>query len=189
MTDSSDDPRLIEECLGGRKEAFADLVRKYQDRLYNTLVRLVGNPEDARDLVQEAFIQAYRSLDRFQGSSAFYTWLYRIAVNGSMSLKRRQRATVSIPTGRDASGMEPADDVSRSDPSGRLEQDERHRQVRAALESLPRDYRVVLVLKEIEGQKYEAIAQTLGCPIGTVRSRLHRARLELSKRLRHLMDE
>lgn len=189
MSQSAEDLRLIQECLEGRTEAFAALVRKYQDRLYNTLYRIVGNAEDARDLVQDAFLQAYRALDRFHGESAFYTWLYRIAVNAAISAKRRQRVVVSLQTARDAAGLEPADDLGRSDPSGRMEQDERVRQVREALDTLPDEYRTVLVLKEIDGQKYEAIAQILNCPIGTVRSRLHRARLELRDRLKHLMDE
>ena len=189
MNESAEDPRLIEECLKGRSEAFGALVRKYQDRLYNTLYRVVGNAEDARDLVQDAFVQAYRSLHRFQGESAFYTWLYRIAINAAISLKRRHRVTVPIDAGREGPGYEPAEDPTRSDPSERMEQDDRDRQVREALDSLPAEYRAVLVLKDIDGQKYEAIAQILDCPIGTVRSRLHRARLELRERLKHLMEE
>ena len=189
MSESAEDPRLIQECLEGHTEAFAALVRKYQDRLYNTLFRIVGNAEDARDLVQDAFVHAYRSLDRFHGESAFYTWLYRIAVNAAISLKRRTRVTVPIDAGGNGPGYEPVEDTTRSDPSERLEQDERDRQVREALDSLPADYRAVLVLKDIDGQRYEAIAQILGCPIGTVRSRLHRARLELRDRLKHLMED
>jgi len=189
VTDTAEDSRLIEECLKGRAEAFADLVRKYQDRLYNTVYRIVGNAEDARDLVQDSFVQAYRSLDRFHGDAAFYTWLYRIAVNAAISHKRRHRVTVPFDSGREQGGFEPADDSANSEPSGRMEQDERDRQVREALDGLPAEYRAVLVLKEIDGQKYEAIAQALNCPIGTVRSRLHRARLELRDRLKHLMEE
>jgi RNA polymerase sigma-70 factor (ECF subfamily) len=189
VTDSAEDTRLIGECLRGDTESFAVLVRKYQDRLHNVVFRVVGNAEDARDLVQDVFVQAYRSLDRFHGDSAFFTWLYRIAVNAAISHKRRERVMVSYEAARDATGFEPAEDTSQTDPSGPLEQDDRVRQVRAALDSLPADYRAVLVLKEIDGQKYEAIAQILNCPIGTVRSRLHRARMELRDRLRHMMLE
>jgi len=189
VSESAEDSRLIQECLQGRAEAYAELVRKYQDRLYNTVHRLVGNAEDARDLVQDAFIQAYRSLDRFHGDSAFYTWLYRIAVNAAISHKRRHRVMVSFDAGGQGSSFEPADDALQSDPSGRMEQDDRDRQVREALDGLPSEYRAVLVMKEIDGYKYETIAQMLDCPIGTVRSRLHRARLELRERLRHLMEE
>ena len=189
MSESAEDSRLIQECLNGRAEAYAALVRKYQDRLYNTVFRMVSNSEDARDLVQDAFVQAYRSLDRFHGDAAFYTWLYRIAVNAAISHKRRQKVMVSFEaSGRDSS-FDPADDTLQSDPSNRLEQDDRDRQVREALDGLPSEYRAVLVMKEIDGQKYETIAQMLNCPIGTVRSRLHRARLELRERLKHLMEE
>src|SRR5712691_5272473 len=87
VSNSAEDPKLIQECIKGRPEAFAILVRKYQDRLYNVLYRMVGNAEDARDLAQDAFVQAFRSLDRFQGNAAFYTWLYRIAVNAAISVK------------------------------------------------------------------------------------------------------
>lgn len=187
--DPDEDPRLIRQCLDGHADAFAVLVRKYQDRLYNTVLRLVGNTEDARDTVQDVFVQAYRSLGRFQGQSAFYTWLYRIAVNAAISLKRRQRVTVPIDTGRHAGGLEPADDPERSDPAARLKQQEVKQQVHEALASLPEEFRAVLVLKEIEGQKYETIAQILDCPIGTVRSRLHRARIELRERLKDVMEE
>ena len=189
MSESAEDPRLIEECLQGRSEAFATLVRKYQDRLYNTLYRMVGNAEDARDLVQDAFVHAYCALHRFQGESAFYTWLYRIAINAAISLKRRRRVTVPLDAGGNGPGYEPPEDTTRSDPGERMQQEDRDRQVREALESLPPDYRAVLVLKDIDGQRYEAIAQILDCPIGTVRSRLHRARLELRERLKHLMEE
>jgi RNA polymerase sigma-70 factor (ECF subfamily) len=189
VTESAEDSRLIQECLRGRAEAYGELVRKHQDRLYNTVIRLVENAEDARDLVQDAFIQAYRSLDRFHGDSAFYTWLYRIAVNAAISHKRRHRVMVSLEADHHGASFEPADDDVQSDPTGRMEQDDRDRQVREALDGLPAEYRTVLVMKEIDGHKYETIAQMLDCPIGTVRSRLHRARLELRERLRHLMEE
>jgi len=189
VSDSAEDSRLIQECLRGHAEAYATLVRKYQDRLYNTVYRLVGHAEDARDLVQDAFVQAYRSLDRFHGDSAFYTWLYRIALNAAISHKRRHRVMVSFEAGGQSSSFDPADDTDQTDPSGRMEQDDRDRQVREAIDGLPNEYRAVLVMKEIDGHKYETIAQMLNCPIGTVRSRLHRARLELRDRLKHLMEE
>ena len=189
MIDSAEDTKLIAESLKGHAEAFAMLVRKYQDRLFNMLYRLVGHADDARDLVQDSFVQAYRSLDRFHGDAAFYTWLYRIAVNTAISYKRRRRVTVPFDPGRDANGFDPADESVQSEPSDRMEQEERDRQVRDAIGTLPPEYRAVLGLKEIDGQKYEAIAQILNCPIGTVRSRLHRARLELRERLKHLMDD
>ena len=97
---SADDHRLIAECLQGDTAAFGVLVRRYQDRLYNTVYRLVDNAEDAHDVVQEAFLNAYQSLDSFKGDSLFFTWLYRIAVNTAISLKRKQRVVVSIDAGR-----------------------------------------------------------------------------------------
>jgi RNA polymerase sigma-70 factor (ECF subfamily) len=175
--------------LRGRSEAYASLVRKYQDRLYNMVFRITGNAEDARDLVQDAFVQAYRSLDRFQGESAFYTWLYRIAANAAISHKRRQKVMASLESGSRGLSFDPTDEAAQTDPSGRMDQDDRDRQVREALEGLPSEYRVVLVMKDIDGHKYETIASLLNCPIGTVRSRLHRARLELRDRLKHLMEE
>jgi len=189
VSDSAEDSRLIRECLDGHAEAYGVLVSKYQDRLYNTVFRVVGNAEDARDLVQDVFVQAYRSLEKFQGQSALYTWLYRIAINAAISHKRRQRIMVPIDSGRRDANYEPADDPIQSDPSGRLEQDDRDRQVREALDGLSAEYRTVLVMKDIDGHKYETIAEMLNCPIGTVRSRLHRARMELRERLRHLMEE
>jgi RNA polymerase sigma-70 factor (ECF subfamily) len=189
VIDSAEDSRLIQDCLKGSSDANAALVRKYQDRLYNTVLRVTGHAEDARDLVQDAFVQAYRALDRFQGDSAFYTWLYRIAVNTAISHKRRYRAMASIEGNTRGASFDPADDAVQSDPSGRMEQDDRDRQVREAIDGLPFEYRTVLVMKEIDGHKYETIAHMLNCPIGTVRSRLHRARLELRDRLRHLMED
>lgn len=183
---STDDNALIQECLSGRTEAFGALVRKYQDRLYNTLVHVVGNVDDARDAVQDAFIQAYRSLGRFQGNCAFYTWLYRIAINAAISTKRRTRVTVPFDDGRRDLHLDPADDVERTRPELSMEQVETQQQVRMALDSLPADFRAILILKEFEGHRYEVIAEMLNCPVGTVKSRLHRARLELRERLRHL---
>jgi len=189
VTESAEDSRLIQECLRGHSEAYAVIVRKYQDRLYNTVYRITSSAEDARDLVQDAFIQAYRNLERFQGDSSFYTWIYRIAVNAAISHKRRQKVTVSFEFGPRGGAFDPADEATRSDPSDRLEQYDRDRQVREAIEGLPAEYRAVLVMKEIDGHRYETIAHMLNCPIGTVRSRLHRARLELRERLRHLMED
>ena len=177
---SADDHWLIAECLRGDTAAFGVLVRRYQDRLYNTVYRLVGNAEDACDVVQEAFLNAYQSLGSFKGDSLFFTWLYRIAVNTAISLKRKQRAVVSIDAGRNGEpSIEPPDPSDLSRPGHALEQAEQERRVRRALSRLSPEHRAVLVMKDMEGQKYEMIAEILQVPIGTVRSRLHRARLEL----------
>jgi RNA polymerase sigma-70 factor (ECF subfamily) len=176
----SDDPRLIAECLKGDSAAFGELVRRYQERLYHTAFRLVDNAEDALDVVQEAFLSAYQSLGSFKGDSLFFTWLYRIAVNTAISLKRKKKAVVRIDGGRNGELLaEPPDPSDLSRPGHALEQEEQERRIKQALARLSPEHRAVLVMKDMEGQKYEAIAEALGVPIGTVRSRLHRARLEL----------
>ncbi len=176
----SDDHRLIAECLKGDSAAFGELVRRYQERLYHTAFRLVDNAEDALDVVQEAFLSAYQSLGSFKGDSLFFTWLYRIAVNTAISLKRKKKAVVRIDGGRNGELLaEPPDPSDLSRPGHALEQEEQERRIKKALARLSPEHRAVLVMKDMEGQKYEAIAEALGVPIGTVRSRLHRARLEL----------
>jgi RNA polymerase sigma-70 factor (ECF subfamily) len=179
-TVSADDQRLIAECLRGDTAAFGELVRRYQDRLYNTVYRLVDNAEDAQDVVQDAFLNAYQALGHFKGDSLFFTWLYRIAVNTAISLKRKQRVVVSMDLGRDAGGVaEPADTSDLSRPGHALEQAEQERRIQEALNRLSPEHRAVLIMKDMEGQKYETMAEVLQVPIGTVRSRLHRARVEL----------
>jgi RNA polymerase sigma-70 factor (ECF subfamily) len=172
-----DDAQLIESTLAGKSAAFGQLVLKYQDRLYNTLVHLLGNAEDALDVAQEAFVQAFVKLDTFQQTSAFYTWLYRIAFNVAASHFRKKRPVASTDQRREAVGLEPID--GDDGPSKQLEREEQVRQVRQAITSLAEEYRVVVVLREIDGCSYEAIAEVLDVPVGTVRSRLHRARLQL----------
>ncbi|HWB11719.1 MAG TPA: sigma-70 family RNA polymerase sigma factor [Pirellulales bacterium] len=178
-----DDTQLIESALAGNSAAFGELVRKYQDRLYNTMVHLVGSTEDAKDVVQDAFVKAFVKLGSFQRSSAFYTWLYRIAFNTAMSRQRRRRETRSID---DDCGHDPTDPAAV--PAERLEQEELAAQVRRALETLSEEHRTVLVLRDIDGCEYEAIAEILEVPLGTVRSRLHRARLQLRDQLKKVLQ-
>ncbi|HXG10355.1 MAG TPA: sigma-70 family RNA polymerase sigma factor [Gemmataceae bacterium] len=181
---SADSHWLIDECLKGDTAAFGELVRRYQDRLYNTVYRLVDNAEDAQDVVQDAFLSAYQSLGSFKGDSRFFTWLYRIAINTAISLKRRQRAGLSLDAGRNGEGgVEPLDVSESSRPGHALEQAEEERRIQAALNRLSPEHRAVLILKDIEGQKYETMAEILQVPIGTIRSRLHRARAELRELL------
>jgi RNA polymerase sigma-70 factor (ECF subfamily) len=182
-----DDARLIEDALGGATSAFDELVLKYQDRLFNTIAHVVGSPHEAGDVVQEAFVQAFVKLDTFHHSSAFYTWLYRIAFNIAVSRQRRHKPIASVEQTRELTGEEP---LGHGDgPSRRLEQQERVAQVRAALGRLTDEHRTVLVLREIDGCAYEAIAELLEVPVGTVRSRLHRARLELREQLKQVLQE
>jgi RNA polymerase sigma-70 factor (ECF subfamily) len=159
-------------------------VRRYQERLYNTVFRLVDNAEDAHDVVQEAFLNAYQSLDSFKHDSRFFTWLYRIAINTAISLKRKQRSSLSIEAGRNGEGgVEPLDGSAFSRPGYALEQAEEERRIQSALNRLSPEHQAVLILKDIDGQKYEQMAKILQVPIGTIRSRLHRARAELRELL------
>jgi RNA polymerase sigma-70 factor (ECF subfamily) len=181
---SADDLRLIRACLDGDTAAFGILVRRHQDRLYHTVYRLVENAEDAQDVVQEAFLHAYQSLDSFKGDSLFFTWLYRIAVNTAISLRRKRRVVLSIDAGRNGEpGVEPMDPSEVTQPGHDLEQQEQELRIQRALARLSPEHRAVLVMKDMEGQKYETMAEVLQVPIGTIRSRLHRARLELRELL------
>lgn len=184
---SEDDLSLIDQCLEGQSAAFGELVRKYQDRLYNTMVHVVGSAEEARDVVQEAFVQAFVKLESFQRNAAFYTWLYRIAFNTAISRRRKRKPTVSVEQGREEGGLEPCDPGEA--PEGRIEQKERVAQVQAGLAALSEEHRTVLVLKEMEGYRYEEIAEILDVPVGTVRSRLFRARAQLRDQLKEVLQE
>lgn len=181
----NDDSQLIDQTLQGHPAAFGQLVHKYQDRLYNSLAHAMGHAEDARDVVQDAFVQAFVKLETFRHGSAFYTWLYRIAFNLAATRQRRKRPASSIEQARAAGGNEPVD--PGDGPSQGLEQEERRRQVQAAIAQLSDEFRTVLVLREIDGCCYEAIAEMLDLPVGTVRSRLHRARLQLRDQLKEVM--
>jgi RNA polymerase sigma-70 factor (ECF subfamily) len=183
----NEDTQLIDETLAGNSAAFEQLVRRYQDRLFNTMVHVVDNAEEAQDVVQEAFVQAFVKLETFQRCSAFYTWLYRIAFNTAISRRRRHKPTVSVERSRELSGCEPID--RHGAPHERLEQQERVRLVQAALSSLTEDHRMILVLREMEGCAYETISEMLDVPVGTVRSRLFRARMQLREQLKDFLQE
>jgi RNA polymerase sigma-70 factor (ECF subfamily) len=188
---SPEDQQLIETCLTGDSSAFGELVVRYQDRLYGSVLMMVSSPEDARDLTQEAFVHAFRRLDSFRGNSAFYTWLFRIAINATISFRRKmaRRKMVSIEKAREVIGEEPRDGRVDTPPSSRMESQEQQRLVRAALGELSEEFRTAIVLTEIEGMSYEDAAEVIGCPIGTVRSRIHRARNELREKLRLLLKD
>jgi RNA polymerase sigma-70 factor (ECF subfamily) len=182
-----DDAQLIDESLQGDSAAFGHLVSRYQDRLYNSLVYAVGSPDLASDALQDALVQAYLKLATFQRTSGFYTWLYRIAFNMAASHRRRQRPAVSVDRVREELGEEPVDQGAA--PSGRLEQQERADQVRDALARISEEHRAILILREVDGCAYEEIAEALDLPVGTIRSRLHRARMHLREQLKDLMQE
>jgi RNA polymerase sigma-70 factor (ECF subfamily) len=190
MSGSTDDQGLIDACRAGETEAYGELVRRYQDRLYPTVLRLTGCAEDAHDLLQETFLRAYEKLGRFHGDSSFYTWVYRIAVNLALSGRRRRRPVSRLGLGGrgDDHPAAPPADPRECDPSLPLERAERDRMIQDALNALAPDHRTVVVMKEFDGLRYEEIAAMLKIPVGTVRSRLHRARCELRERLHVLVD-
>jgi RNA polymerase sigma-70 factor (ECF subfamily) len=177
----SDDASLIAATLAGDNAAFGRLVRLYQDRLYNSLLRITGSAEDAGDIVQDAFVQAYQKLGSFRGASTFYTWLYRIAFNLAMSHARRERKMASLDGMKASRGSEPVD--GQPAPESSIERREQVEMVHAALAELSADFRTILVLREIDGCRYDEIAEILDLPVGTVRSRLFRARLQLRDQL------
>ncbi len=180
----SDDLRLIESTLAGNREAFGELVLRHQDRLFGTLVHMLGSMHDARDIAQEAFLSAYEKLGSFRQESSFYAWLFRIAYNAAASSRRRLRGKrVSLDDQRDRTGDELSDVHPGADPASHLQSEESQQLVREALAELPSEYRDAIVLKEMEGLPYEEIAVLLDCPIGTVRSRIHRARQLLREKL------
>lgn len=188
MFGRQDDQSLIDACRAGNTEAFGVLVSRYQDRLYPTVFRLTGCADEARDLLQDAFLRAFQNLPRFHGDSSFYTWIYRIAVNLALSGRRRRRPVLRLHLDTDGAGFDSGEyDLADSDPSAPLERAERDRLVQEALSALAPDHRAVVVMKEFDGLHYDEIAETLGVPVGTVRSRLHRARCELRERLRGLV--
>jgi RNA polymerase sigma-70 factor, ECF subfamily len=182
----ADEARLIATSRCGNAEAYGALVRKYQHRLCSALMPICGSSADAQDAAQEAFLRAYLKLDSFTGASAFYTWLYRIAVNVAISEHRRRR--FPPPGGRlSTSGQEPTDRAEAVDEN--LLRIERAAQVQRALARLSDEHRTILVLREIESLDYDQIAEVLELPVGTVRSRLHRARMQLRQELLTVMGE
>ena len=181
------DQELIEATRRGDSAAFGCLVRRYQDRLLTALFQVSGSRDEAEDVVQEAFVTAYLKLTSFAGGSSFYTWLYRIAFNTAISRRRKRRGESSIEHTRDLVGSEPADACEAAED--RLLRQERAGQVRRALARLPDEFRSVLVLREMEGCDYDTIARILELPVGTVRSRLHRARLQLKEQLLAVLED
>ena len=183
------DQQLLELCRDGDDAAFGVLVERHQDRLFHSLVSMLKSREDAVDIVQEAFFQAHRKLDTFRGDSAFYTWLYRIATNRALSFLRKQKQKpTSIEGLNETSGFDPPAPDDHSQPLKMVLREEHRQLVRETLDELSDDYRVVLVMKEFEGLRYDEIAELTENPIGTVRSRIHRGRIELADRLKRKLE-
>jgi len=165
---------LVTRSQQGDRDAFGRLVRRYEERLFNSLLRIVASRGDAEDLVQDAFVQAYLNLAAFRGHCSFYTWLYRIALNLAYSNARRRRVRKALERAREVNEDIPAH--ATASPSARLERAEESEQIRRALAALSDEHRALLVLRGIEGFDYQTIAEVMHLNPGTVRSRLHRAR-------------
>jgi len=195
MTDADADALLIERIKRGDMRAFEMLVVKYQRRIERLIARMVRDSDLVADIAQETFIRAYRAIPQFRGESAFYTWLYRIAVNTAkkalVELKRDPLVTESALAGRDSDDETSRVENELSDgatPDAMLASKEIAATVNAAIEALSDDLRQAITLREIEGLSYEEIAEVMKCPIGTVRSRIFRAREAIAERLRPLLD-
>jgi RNA polymerase sigma-70 factor (ECF subfamily) len=180
------DRDLVSACQRGVADAFNELVRRHQDRLYTAITRFCGNAEDACDIVQRAFINAFRKIADFQNDCAFFTWMYRIAFNQAVSFKRENRRPMASLDGTREEG--PCLEASEiRPPEERLETEETQKKVQQALEKLDESDRQIILLKDLQGHSYDEIAEVLQIPKGTVRSRLHRARLELKEKLKSFM--
>jgi RNA polymerase sigma-70 factor (ECF subfamily) len=192
MSERDVDRQLVERAQRGDKHAFELLVAKYQRKLGRLLARFIRDPAEVEDVTQEAFIKAYRALPGFRGESAFYTWLYRIGINTAknylMALGRRAPTSTEVEAG-EAEGFEDGEQLRDiNTPESVLLSTEIARTVNATIEGLPEELRTAIQLREIEGMSYEDIARIMDCPIGTVRSRIFRAREAIAERLRPLLD-
>lgn len=180
------DRELVARCQLGEADAFNELVSRHQDRVYAAVTRFCGNGEDAADVVQRAFINAYRKISEFKGDAAFSTWIYRIAFNQAISFRRENRRPAVSIHGKGEDGLiaEPADERA---PGESMESEETQKKVREALDRLDEQDRQIIILKDLQGQSYDEIAAILQVPKGTVRSRLHRARMELKEKLKPIL--
>ena len=191
MGERSIDQALVEQVQRGDKQAFDVLVLKYQNKIIQLVNRYVHDTDEARDVAQEAFIKAYRAIGRFRGDSAFYTWLYRIAINTAKNylVASGRRPPRSDIDAQDAEQYEGASGLREyGTPERLLMRDEIQAAIAEAINALPDDLRTAITLRELEGLSYEEIAQTMECPIGTVRSRIFRARDAIDTRLKPLLD-
>ena len=192
MSDREVDQQLVERAQRGDKQAFELLVSKYQRKLARLLSRFIRDATEVEDVTQEAFIKAYRALPTFRGDSAFYTWLYRIGINTAknylVAMGRRAPTTTEIDS-EEAEGFEDGDQLrDLNTPENEMMSRQVAETVNQTLESLPEELRSAITLREIEGLSYEDIANIMNCPIGTVRSRIFRAREAIAAKLRPLLD-
>ncbi len=185
------DARLVERVQRGDKRAFDLLMGKYQHRIQVLVARYLRDPDDVQDVTQEAFVKAYRALPKFRAESQFYTWLYRIAINTAKNflVARSRRPPASDVDSAEAeyyAGGEVLQEIET--PENRLAGDELQRVVFAAIEELPEDLRTAVTLREFDGMSYEDIAAVMDCPVGTVRSRIFRAREAIDSRVRPMLE-
>lgn len=191
MDEQLTDHELVRKVQAGDKKAFDLLVLKYQQRVINLISRYIHDHGEALDVSQEAFIKAYRAIGKFRGDSGFYTWLYRIAINTAKNflVAQGRRPPSDDIDARDAEQYDGDSTLKESDTPERLAlRDEIEQTVSRVIEQLPEDLRTAIVLRELEGMSYEEIAQAMECPIGTVRSRIFRAREVINERLRPLLE-
>jgi RNA polymerase sigma-70 factor (ECF subfamily) len=185
------DLELVRRVQKGERGAFDLLVLRYQHKVVKLVARLLRDPAEAEDVAQEAFVKAYRALGSFRGDSAFYTWLYRIAVNTARNtMASRQRRPLDYEADLSESEQSVVESRMRhgDTPEAAALSDEIHRTVNSAIEALPEDLRTAIVLREVEGLSYEEIAEAMDCPVGTVRSRIFRAREAIDRSLKPLLD-
>jgi RNA polymerase sigma-70 factor, ECF subfamily len=192
VTDRDIDRQLVARAQRGDKRAFELLVEKYQRKLARLLSRFIRDPAEVEDVTQEAFIKAYRALPAFRGDSAFYTWLYRIGINTAknylMAMGRRAPTSTEVEA-EEAEGFEEGEQLRDiNTPESMLLSNEIAKTVNATIEQLPEELRTAIQMREIEGMSYEDIAKAMDCPIGTVRSRIFRAREAIAEQLRPLLD-
>jgi RNA polymerase sigma-70 factor, ECF subfamily len=192
VSDRDIDRQLVARAQRGDKQAFELLVEKYQRKLARLLSRFIRDPAEVEDVTQEAFIKAYRALPAFRGDSAFYTWLYRIGINTAknylMAMGRRAPTSTEVEA-EEAEGFEEGEQLRDiNTPESLLLSNEIAQTVNATIEGLPEELRTAIQMREIEGMSYEDIAKAMDCPIGTVRSRIFRAREAIAAQLRPLLD-
>jgi RNA polymerase sigma-70 factor (ECF subfamily) len=192
VSDREVDQQLVERVQRGDKAAFDLLVTKYQRKIFRLLSRLIRDPGEVEDVAQEAFIKAYRALPNFRGDSAFYTWLYRIAINTAKNWLVSQGRRAPTTTDTDIEDAETFDDGEHlrdlNTPDSMLLTRQVADAVNRAIERLPEELKTAIVLRELEGLSYEEIAETMNCPIGTVRSRIFRAREAIAEELRPVLN-
>lgn len=192
MGNKTSDQLLVERVRAGDKSAYDLLVLKYQHKIVKLIMRYVRDPSEALDVSQEAFLKAYRALPKFRGDSAFYTWLYRIAINTAKNhmVAARRRPLEYASDIHDPENFEWHASLQDTDsPEGQALSDELRRTVENAIGSLPDDLRTAIMLRELDGLSYTEISQAMDCPVGTVRSRIFRAREAIDKKISPLLDE